>query len=134
MRGADRWRRAALLNTASQRIWGVDRSAIVVDRSKTLLGKGMVRAGAGPKYIFAQSCCLGAIQRLSAWLQPWVDRQSVAGRCVCRAPFVSTKHACSKSVRGLNLPKSGFDTLVDTNETAPTYKYSPISLVNKKLK
>ena len=104
MRGADRSTRRALLNTASQRIWGADGSAIVVDRSKTLLGKGRVRAGAGAQYIFAQSCCLGAIARRSAWLRAWVDRQSVAGCCVWRSPFVSTKHAFSKSGRGLNLP------------------------------
>jgi hypothetical protein len=32
------------------------------------------------------------------------------------------------------MPDCGFDRLVDTNETAPTYKQSPIGLVNKKLK
>ncbi|UNU23211.1 hypothetical protein D0A37_04370 [Microcoleus vaginatus HSN003] len=90
MRGADRWRRAALLKTATQRIWRADRSAIVVDRSKTLLRKGRGWAGAGAKYIFAQGCCLGAIARRAAWLGAWVDRKFVAGGCVCHSRFVST--------------------------------------------
>ncbi|MEG4318177.1 MULTISPECIES: hypothetical protein [unclassified Microcoleus] len=60
------------------------RSAIAVDRPKTLLGK---RGGEiGAKYILAQDCCLGTIEKIPTELGVSGARQSVAGRWVCRSP------------------------------------------------
>lgn len=129
MRGADRCRRAVLLKTASERVWGSIRSPIVVDRSKTLLGLG-VWAGSATKYIFAQGCCLGAIQRISAPRSQILRRALLVpipiGLNLTRFPTVWQEFK--------PLPDCGFDRLVDINKTAPTYKESPIGLVNKKLK
>ncbi|MEG4573446.1 hypothetical protein QUA56_12235 [Microcoleus sp. N3A4] len=62
MGGVDRWKRAVLLKTASKRVWRADRQLRSIDLK---LSWASVRAGAGVKYIFAQGCCLGAIERIS---------------------------------------------------------------------
>jgi hypothetical protein len=69
-----------------------------------------VWAGAATKYIFAQGCGLGTIQRISA------SRSQICSRALL-VPIPI----------GLNLTRldtvwQGFHRLVDTNETAPTYK------------
>lgn len=117
MRGAGRCRRAVLLKTASKRVWGSIRSPIVVDRSKTLLDLGMW-AGAATQYIFAQGCCFGALQRLSA------SRSRICSRALLVPIAIGLKLTRLDTVwRAFKpLPDCGFDRLVDTNETAPTYK------------
>ena len=117
MRGADRCRRSVLLNTASKRVRLADKSPIVVDRSKTLLGLG-VWAGAATKYIFAQGCCLGAIQRISA------SQSRISSRALLVPIPIDLNLTRFPTVcRGFKpLPDCGFDWLVDTNETAATYK------------
>jgi len=78
-----------------------------------------VWAGAATKYIFAQGCCLGAIP-LDIGLAIANPPQGVA----CAEPHWSQLSTRFPPVwQGLKpMPDCGFDRLVDTNETAPTYK------------
>ncbi len=77
-----------------------------------------VWAGAATKYIFAQGCCLGAIQRISAWR----SRISSRALLVPIAIGLNLRHFPTVWQGFKPVPDCGFDRLVDTNETAPTYK------------
>jgi hypothetical protein len=96
-----------------RQLWSIDRK----------LSRARVWAGAATKYIFAQGCYLGG-DRKDIGLARGVDRSRILRRALLvPIPIDLNLTRFPTFWQGFKpLPDCGFDQLVDTHETAPTYQ------------
>ncbi|CAA9323747.1 hypothetical protein AVDCRST_MAG84-1509 [uncultured Microcoleus sp.] len=121
MRGADCWRRAALLKAASKRVWGADHRQLWSIDLKLSWASDRARSGAKLS-IFSRRVVWG--DRKDIGVARGVERSRICSRAFCVPIPIGFNLTRFPTVRqGFNpLPHCGFGRLVDTYETAPTYK------------